>query len=192
MLTSVTGCTATLTSQITATVVNSGFSTQSLCSKHVEFFDNSSALNDSVVGWLWQFGDGGTSTDQNPVHAFPHEGSWPVTLIAYTSQGCSDTLIQNVEVIPSPNAIVSLQNGCTGMQATLASASTVAAGSIIAWNWELGNGLTSAGPSISYAYPQSGFYNVKLSLISAPTIRWVVILSKYNSPTCPPRQAIRR
>jgi hypothetical protein len=50
----------------------------------VSFTDRSSG---PVEGWLWDFGDGGTSTDQNPLHTFWAEGVYQVTLTANYPEG---------------------------------------------------------------------------------------------------------
>ena len=41
--------------------------------------------------YLWSFGDGTTSTDQNPVHSFVSKGKFSVNVLATNSEGCSDT-----------------------------------------------------------------------------------------------------
>lgn len=49
----------------------------------VQFTDASS----DATGWSWDFGDGGTSTAQNPVHTYTAAGSYPVTLTATNDFG---------------------------------------------------------------------------------------------------------
>lgn len=47
--------------------------------------------------YLWNFGDGNASTQQNPTHTYAQPGSYPVSLIAF-HQGCADTTLKTVEV----------------------------------------------------------------------------------------------
>lgn len=47
----------------------------------------------SVVKWAWDFGDGGTSIDQNPQHIFTAPGLYDVELIVTNYAGCADTLL---------------------------------------------------------------------------------------------------
>jgi len=56
----------------------------------VQFTDTSS---NTPTSWLWDFGDGTTSTDQNPTHVYSLPGSYTVTLIATNNAG-SSTLTQ--------------------------------------------------------------------------------------------------
>jgi hypothetical protein len=71
----------------------------------VNFTDSSIAIPDS---WLWDFGDGTTSTAQFPTHTYTQPGNYSVKLITNASVGtgtiCRDTAIKTayVKVIASP------------------------------------------------------------------------------------------
>ncbi|MBL0016894.1 MAG: PKD domain-containing protein [Bacteroidetes bacterium] len=41
-----------------------------------------------ITSYLWDFGDGSTSTDVNPVHQYSEEGTYDVTLTIYNADGC--------------------------------------------------------------------------------------------------------
>ena len=71
----------------------------------VSFFDESF----QPVAWKWLFGDVGASIQQNPVFTFPDTGMQRVQLVVFHESGCTDTLIQFLDVIPEvryylPNA----------------------------------------------------------------------------------------
>jgi PKD repeat protein len=57
----------------------------------VRFTDRSTSGCD-IVAWLWDFGDGGSSTAQNPTHVFLREGTFTVTLTVWDACGHSDTM----------------------------------------------------------------------------------------------------
>ena len=59
------------------------------------YFSNTS-LNSSL--WVWNFGDSTISTLQNPEHTYSDVGLYPVTLYAFSSDGCVDSLTTNVLV----------------------------------------------------------------------------------------------
>ncbi|MFL5762294.1 MAG: PKD domain-containing protein [Bacteroidia bacterium] len=60
------------------------------------YFDNTSVYSST---WMWSFGDGGTSTAQNPIHTFPDIGVYPVTLYAMSATGgCIDSTTVPLEV----------------------------------------------------------------------------------------------
>ncbi|MBO6516316.1 MAG: gliding motility-associated C-terminal domain-containing protein, partial [Bacteroidia bacterium] len=72
------------------------------------FFRDQSLGN--VVGWDWDFGDGGSSVDQNPDYSYSDAGTYQVQLFIENSNGCLDTTEQQVVVLDEllvfiPNAI---------------------------------------------------------------------------------------
>ncbi len=56
----------------------------------------------------WDFGDGFTSTEENPQHTFTEINKYPVELIVESEFGCRDTTIMEIEILPfnvyTPNA----------------------------------------------------------------------------------------
>ncbi|MAE82131.1 MAG: hypothetical protein CMB80_05305 [Flammeovirgaceae bacterium] len=65
----------------------------------VDFTDTSvPGTNATMEIWFWEFGDGGTSEDQNPSHNYTNAGLYEVTLTTEDSQGHVNSLTQLVEV----------------------------------------------------------------------------------------------
>ncbi len=61
----------------------------------VDFINSSSNATD----YVWEFGDDtGTSTEISPIYAYEDEGNYLVTLIAYSANGCTDTIQQLIVV----------------------------------------------------------------------------------------------
>jgi gliding motility-associated-like protein len=55
---------------------------------------NTYVFSDLTAGgtsWAWDFGDGGTSTQQNPTHSFPTSGTYTVVVTVTNANGCTDT-----------------------------------------------------------------------------------------------------
>ena len=78
---------------------------QSLANTPVTFTDNSTG---NITSWNWDFGDGDSSNIQNPVHIYPNNGNYNITLIVTDTNGCSDTLIIPYSIISNiikPNVI---------------------------------------------------------------------------------------
>lgn len=58
-----------------------------------------------AVAWLWNFGDGNISTEQNPTHTYTVAGTYAVSLIAINARGCQDITQQEI-VIAKPQGMV--------------------------------------------------------------------------------------
>lgn len=71
--------------------------TISPCPPFYEVIFTDTSLN--AAGWQWSFGDGGSSTLQNPSHFYPGPGSYNVTLVVTTPLGCTTTLQANNSVV---------------------------------------------------------------------------------------------
>jgi PKD repeat protein len=61
-------------------------------------FTNESTATSAIVSYLWNFGDGTTSTQQNPCHTFPCDKDYTVTLTITTASGCSNTTDKKITV----------------------------------------------------------------------------------------------
>jgi PKD repeat protein len=103
----------------------------------------------SPNSFYWTFGDGNTSTIQNPTHTYTTPGNYTVTLVAINANG-SDTIPQVVTIYANPTLIVGAdQTICMG------SATTLSASGGIAYNWTPATGLSSSTSSNPSASPSS-------------------------------------
>lgn len=75
--------------------------TDTVCANSTICFRDSSntAL---IVQWIWVFGDGNTSTLQNPTHTYASAGNYTVTLITTSVYGCDEYYSKDVNV---PNTL---------------------------------------------------------------------------------------
>lgn len=65
----------------------------------ISFTDESTTPYSIIDYWFWNFKDGTTTSDQNPVHAFPNAAAeYNVTLIAGNALGCRDTAVKVVKI----------------------------------------------------------------------------------------------
>ena len=111
----------------------------------------------------WLFGDGGTSTNANPLHTYLATGNYTVTLITTNANGCSDTLIKTdyINIQPPVATINNLpQQGCAPLSWTFGSTFT-SVDPIVSYQWDFGNGATSTLQNPSYTFP-AGDYDIQL------------------------------
>ena len=121
--------------------------------------------NDAVTGYRWDFGDGNTSTQQNPTHNYTAPGNYTARCMVTTSRGCSDTAIVQapVRIIESPVIRVNgLNEACVPAQVQFTGEIVRNDTSTLSWNWDFGNGVTSTlqnPPSVQYTTP--GVYTIR-------------------------------
>jgi PKD repeat protein len=84
------------------------------------FSDNSSDAEGSIKGWQWDFGDGATATDQDPVHGYAAAQTYNVTLTVTDSAGATGSVTKPVTV-QAPTADLVCTNATTPGTATTCS-----------------------------------------------------------------------
>ncbi len=129
----------------------------------VDFMDLS--LGD-VSSWLWHFGDGGSSTQQNPSHLFASEGVYSVTLTATNSLGGFDTAARFDYIASAAATAASFTASPTQVCAPIGEVafSDLSAGFPDSWIWDFGDGTSSTEQHPTHAYPQPGLYTVTLTV----------------------------
>jgi gliding motility-associated-like protein len=143
------------------------FTSAGNCSgQSASFTDASTVSAGSVTSWNWDFGDGNTSSVQNPGNVYTAPGAYTVTLIASAGAGCSDTVSQVVIINPLPSAAFSYVSNCSSDTVAFADNSTITSGSIVSWNWDFGDLGTSALQDPTHVYPVIDTFTVVLSITS--------------------------
>jgi gliding motility-associated-like protein len=168
-VTSVTGCTATLTAIINPVIVTAGFSYTDNCGL-VQFTDTSTCTGTgSIVNqWNWDFDDAGaTSALQNPSHQYNSAGTYDVQLIATSNIGCMDTVVVAVPVTALPTANFTVPTNC-GLTNTFTDNGSIGGSSAITnFDWDFGDLSTGTGAPVTHTYANSGTWNVQLVVTNA-------------------------
>lgn len=131
------------------------------------FTDGSTISSGTMTNWDWDFGDGDTSIVQNPAHTYPGPGDYNSTLIAYSSNGCSDTAFQTLTVNPVPIADFTPTAACENIPVNLTDISFISNGLINAWSYDFGGGITSNDQHPTHTFNGSGVQQVTLTVTSA-------------------------
>lgn len=147
------------------------FTDQNSCLNLPSQFTSSSIVDAPGVidQWNWDFGNGTGATDENPSYVYPNSGLFDVTLIATTSNGCSDTATHSTEVYVLPNAMFNVSDVCLGESVFYDNQSNIAQGTISSYFWDYGFGGNTSStqyPTGIY-YPNAGDYYIDLIVTSA-------------------------
>jgi len=129
----------------------------------VHFFDQSDNDPD-IISWQWNFGDGHTSDDPDPVHEYAEPGVYLVCLIVENEFGCVADVCHEITVEGSGggdcNAAFTWEQG-NGLVMHFFDQSDNSPG-IVSWQWNFGDGHTGDGQNPVHEYDQPGVYLVCL------------------------------
>jgi len=143
---------------------------------YVKFTDTT--IN-SPASWSWSFGDGGTSTDQNPIYEYTTAGTYTVTLIATNEAGSntvSTTGYITVATITSPIAsfTADVKSGTIPLTVQFTDTSSYTPTS---WEWSFGDGSSSTEENPSHTYTTAGSYSVTHTATNAGGSRTTIASS---------------
>ncbi len=136
----------------------------------VQFSDITEPGTSPIATWLWDFGDGGWSKLQDPVHLYTAATVYDVYLTVTTAEG-SDTEIKLgcVDVQPAPpdaEFVAAKRNCSVGQPIAFSDLSTGKGVPITQWKWDFGDGTTSAERDPLHPYTTAGTYTVALTVRS--------------------------
>jgi len=120
-----------------------------------------------VTAWLWNFGDGNTSTVKNPIHTYASAGTYTVTLNASNAYGFSNATRTNYITVLAPPAANFTANVTTGNAPLTVQFTDQSTGNVTAWLWNFGDGNTSAVKNPIHTYAAVGNYTVTLNVSNA-------------------------
>ncbi len=128
----------------------------------VQFSDSSTG---SIDTWSWDFGDGNTSTEQNPEHTYETVDTFTVSLTV-TGPGGSDTetkvdYIAVYEPAPVCHFGADTTFGTLPLEVQFSDSST---GIITTWSWDFGDGNTSTEQNPLYTYETVDTFTVSLTV----------------------------
>jgi len=96
------------------------FTVIDVCDGPIDIVSTSTGVVAPIVNFMYNFGNGLTSNEENPTVTFPNIGPQNVQLIVSNAMGCADTITQQFEIFPLPTPIVEDVGGCEGTDITLA------------------------------------------------------------------------
>lgn len=126
-------------------------------------FDNNTTLTTGSVEYLWDFGDGKTSTLINPGHTYPTFGTYNVSLTATSNYGYVSVYTLSVTVFENPQAEFGTTNVCEGSSTPFVDGSIIPAGTPT-FEWNFGDGSVGTGSAPNHQYSTTGVYLVTMKV----------------------------
>lgn len=149
------------------TCLNSNISFTNTTTKTVS--DTANPLNNT---YTWDFGDGNSSNEKDPVHAYSSDGLFNVSLSVNDENGCTSTLTKPelISIVPfEPAFTISDSVFCSNETVTFENLST---GQAVAYHWDF-NGdnntdlISNNLQAVQYSYPTHGVFTVRLTAMAA-------------------------
>ena len=127
----------------------------------VYFTDKSTG---DITSYLWEFGDGQTSTEKNPTHTFQSTGIFTIKLTVTGPAGSKTKTRTNYitvtnPIIPVANFVGSPTTGSSPLTVQFSDLST---GTITSRLWDFGDGQSSTEKNPSHTFQTEGSYTVRL------------------------------
>jgi PKD repeat protein len=152
----------------------------------------SDASTGGPTSWSWDFGNGNTSTLQNPSATYATPGTYTVSLTV-SNGGGSNTLTRNayITVFAKPTAYLTAASppaGCLPLSVNFQDSSVQGDGVINTWLWDFGDGATGNAQDPTHSYTLAGTYTVSLTVTDANGCSASVLRNNYvtvaaNGPT---------
>ncbi|MEM6964665.1 MAG: PKD domain-containing protein, partial [Bacteroidota bacterium] len=115
----------------------------------------------------WDFGDGNTSTEENPTHTYDTDGTYIITLTATNDCG-SVTTTETITVVTAPSVAFTADvlSGCTPLTVNFTDQST---GTVDSWLWEIPGATpaSSVDQNPAFTFDTPGTYDVTLTVTNA-------------------------
>jgi len=138
----------------------------------IQFTDASQTGDGIINNWSWNFGDGNTSTEQNPVHEYATADTFIVSLTVMDANNLTDTYsgsvisVEYLQTGPSADFEYSVNN----YTVTFTDFSSEGSDAITGWSWNFGDGSASTEQNPVHTYSPEGIYNVNLTVTDASSL----------------------
>lgn len=132
----------------------------------VKFQNFSSDPDEDQLFYTWEFGDGSTSSEEDPVHEYAQSGEYIVVLTVSDGK-VSNSFRSNVFVAVNNPPVAKFTSKVDGNTVKFTNESTDADGDELTYSWDFGDGNTSTDKNPSHTYEVKGEYTVVLTVTDA-------------------------
>ncbi len=133
----------------------------------IDFTDLSFISSGSVTSWLYDFGGGVTSTEQNPTHTYTTSGTQLVTFSVTSDLGCTDDTSMVLTIYPGPTADFSFAPNPALVNEQVFFTDESTGNQIGNWYWEFGDNEADNAQNPTHNYNEGGDYEILLVVTDA-------------------------
>lgn len=135
----------------------------------VSFTGNASTDDSAVTSYLWDFKDGSSSSEANPVHTFDQEGTYEVELVVEDAEGLTDTTSITIEVDPPNQAPIAVAgasptSGEIPLEVSFTGSESTDDSAVVSYLWDFKDGSTSGEADPMHTFTSAGTFDVELTV----------------------------
>ncbi len=135
------------------------------CNTYTTTFTNTSFVNTGYIArYIWDFGDGDTSHQINPVHQYADSGTYLITMQTFTDHGCTGQIQTSIRVAKNPIVNFKKKDICLGSAIQFTDSTQTFSDPIYKWTWDFKDSSISNQVNPLKLYKRDSVYNVKLTV----------------------------
>jgi gliding motility-associated-like protein len=163
VITTSSGCIVNLSTNLQPSIPIPDFNWNDDCLPQKNFTNLSIITGtDTIQSFLWNFGDGNTSSDFSPSHFYNSPGTYIVTLSVTSNDGCNSQISKQIKIWPQISADFVTNDVCLSGISLFTNLTTQYTGYQNNYFWNFGDSQTSNQQSPTHIYQNFGVYNVSL------------------------------
>lgn len=154
----------------------------------IQFTDNSSNLDSTIVSWSWDFGDNSNSATQHPTHKYKESGDYIINLSVTNREGATNYTTHEISVAntpPSANFSFNPSNPTTFQIITFTDHRIDPDNIVTNYTWDFGDGTKNYSMNTTtHQYTKSGNYTVTLTITDSNdhTVEQTLNITVRNQP----------
>jgi PKD repeat protein/ligand-binding sensor domain-containing protein/DNA-directed RNA polymerase subunit RPC12/RpoP len=134
----------------------------------LQFYSNGSGDNDGdIVNWIWEFGDGGISYEQNSTHTYTKKGNFTINLTVTDNDNARNTTNKTISIINQKPVITNITlppNIAIGVPLQYACTANDSDGKIVNYTWNFGDENISYEQNTTHTYMKKGNFAIALTI----------------------------
>lgn len=156
------------------------------------FTDQSTIGTGYITDWLWNFGDGSSSTLQNDSHIYQSDGVYIASLLVTSGFGCQDWMTDSIEVFTIPEVDFDAPFVCQNDTVSVKNLSTSIQGDVVYWEWNFGDATPVIySQNTTHNYVLHGEYDIEL-LVATDKGCTNTVVKPYHSYPVPIPEYVRK
>lgn len=116
----------------------------------------------NATDYLWEFGDGATSSTKSPTHSYNSDGTFTVQLTA-TGEGGTNSSSKSISITYPPAVASFDMSDSVALEGVAISFSNTSANAA-SYSWDFGDGTSSTETNPSHSYSNIGIYTIELTV----------------------------